>query len=234
MNILGVSNLTICTACRDSEAGVDAFRRRVEALAWLAESLRVVVCEGDSVDGTADKLLEWMEQDARARLDARIKLVKHNTGEPKYGSVVHPARFRNLARVFNEALDAVDLGWTDHVLFLPFDVEIEPDLVRRLLAHDVDLVSPMTWRNGMFYDTWACTPAEGEQWVNFPKAWAERHWHGKLIPMHTIGGTILIKVDVLKDGVRYTEEEVDRGFSKWARRLGYSCWLDTGTHVQHP
>lgn len=228
MSILQGSNLTICTACRDDEAGVAKFRQRVEALEWLAQSLQVIVCEGDSVDGTVSELLKWVEH------DPRIKLVKHNTGEPKYGSVVHPARFRNLARVFNEALDAVDLEWTDHVLFLPFDVEIRPDLAIRLMAHEADLVSPMTWRNGMFYDTWACTPAEGEQWVNFPKAWAERHWKGKLLPMHTIGGTILIKVDVLKDGVRYTEEEVDRGFSKWARRLGYSCWLDTGTHVQHP
>ena len=219
--------MTIASACRDSASRIETFRALVNGLDWPADDLRIVVCEGDSVDDTRARLYAWAEQ------DARLRVTVCDTGAPRYGSVVNAARFRNLARVFNAALDAVDLAWSDAVLFAPFDIDYAPSLLRRLAGHGVDMVSPLTWMGNIFYDTWALTQ-NGVNWCNFTRAWADEHLGDRLIEMTTVGGTVLIDAAILRAGCRYTEAEVDQGLSKCARAHGYQLWADTGMHVYHP
>ncbi len=223
------SNVTIATACRDSSHLVGQFRRQSEALEWPAERLRVAVCEGDSADDTWAQLMRWYVE--RPGL---IRLVRRDTGAQKWPSIVDAERFRQLAQVFNAALDLVDLEWSDYVLFVPFDVVFEPDLLRRLVGHGVDLVSPLTWRDGLFYDTWALVQFGGETWPNFDREWARRHLGSRLIEMDLVGGTMLMTADVLRAGCRYTEDEVDRGLARCARAKGFRCWVDAGLSVIHP
>ncbi len=188
----------------------------------------MAICEGDSVDDTWDALQLWGEK------DERVALVQTHTGAPHYPSIVDAGRFAVLATVFNAALGLVDLTWSDYVLFVPFDMQWQPDLAQRLAAHRVDMVSPLTWRDGLFYDTWAMTTLDGQTWDNFDRAWAEAHLGHGLIEMATIGGTVLIDAAVLRAGCRYTPDEVDRGLSHCARRHGFRLWVDPATEVMHP
>jgi glycosyltransferase involved in cell wall biosynthesis len=220
------ANVTICAPFRDSSKTVGKFIGQAQALSYPVDSLRFVVVEGDSQDDTWARLHEW------AIDDYRVTLATCDTGAPLYGSIVHPERFATLARVFNTALDAVDLTWSDYVLFTPSDVCFAPDTLARLLAHGKDMVSPMFWRNGIYYDTWASI-YQGNNFTNFTKAWAQERFQGELLEMDSIGGMMLMCADVLRSGCRYTTEDVDRGLCQTARKRGFTCWMDTATHIVH-
>lgn len=224
-----LSTVTIASACRDSADKVQAFRDRVEAVEWPRDRLRVCVCEGDSRDDTWERLGQWAMEDLE-----QIRIAKMDTGAPRYGHVVDKARFRQLARVFNRALSLVDLAWTGYVFFVPFDIEWSPDVIARLARHDEDMVSPLTFCDGRFFDTWALIQKDGSTWGNFTKAWAEQEFAGRLMEMQAIGGTVLMRVEVLRAGCRYTEDEVDRGLSRCARSHGFRTYVDAGCWVQHP
>lgn len=224
------SNVTIVTPMRDCAPILEQYRSRLETLDYPAERLRFVVCEGDSQDDTLALLNRW------AMADRRVTVVTKTTGKPRYGSVVHPERFEVLATVFNAALAAVDLDWTDSVLFLPADILYHSDLLRRLLplieTPGVDIVAPFVWMNGQFYDTWGFTRG-GASFAPFRVHIAETFKPGP-VAMETVGGTVLIRGDVLRAGARYTVEEVDRGFCKQAAALGFGVWADPCTDVFHP
>lgn len=220
-------NVTIVTPFRDSGAIVPRLIEQVDALDYPKGKLRVICVEGDSVDDTRDQLRAW------AQSSRRVKLVVCDTGKPKYPSIVHPERFAVLATVFNAGLDAVDQEWSDYVLFIPSDTLFAPDVLTRLLAHEVDLVAPMFWYGAFFYDTWGMR-YKGWQFTNFTRQWGASNLPVGLLEMDTIGGMILMRVDVLGAGCRYTLTEVDRGLCKAAQAAGFACWLDTGTHIEHP
>jgi hypothetical protein len=215
---------------------VQEFVQRFESLDYSVDALRIVCVEGDSVDDTAERLEAW------AAVDRRVTVVTCDTGKARFGSVVDPERFSVLAQVFNAGLERVDLEWADYVMMLPADIFYEPDIVKRLVKRaegvDVDVVCPLTWTLGppnrmRFYDLWALSEA-GRFFGPFSPEFAEARWGGRLAEMTTVGGTLLAKAAVLQAGVRYTEDEVDRGFSARARRLGYRLWLDSGASVYHP
>lgn len=220
-------NVTIVSPMRDFGAHVDDYRERVQALGQPLSALRFVIVEGDSVDDTWDRLQEWKAS------DWRVTLVKHNTGQPRYPSIIDGARFRALAAVFNAGLEAVRLDWSASVLFLPCDVTFEADMLNRLLAHDKDLIAPFFWGpgGGYFYDTWGFM-WRGAHFKNFPRSQMAGRSEQPL-QMDTIGGAILMRADVLRAGCRYTPEEVDHGLCKAAQALGFSVWADPTTHIEH-
>lgn len=226
-----MTNLTIVTPMRDCAGAFTEYLARVNSLDWPADDLRIVVAEGDSADMTPSLLRMW------ACDDPRVTVVTADTGKPRYGSVVDPERFRVLATVFNAGLDAVDLEWTDCVLFLPADIMIEPDLARRLVASassatGAHILAPFVWMGGQFYDVWAFT-RNGQPFAPF-RLHVAASFGPDPVPMDTVGGTMLIHGDVLRAGVRYTEDEVDRGFCHAARAQGFGVFADPTINVYHP
>lgn len=221
------ANVSIVSAMRDSVAGLSAFRSRFNALDYPPAQLRLIVVEGDSGDGTPQALREWAAQ------ERRLTVITCNTGRPHYGSVVDVERFRVLATVFNAGMEAVDLAWSSHVMFIPSDVEHGTDLLKRLLAHDLDLVAPFFWGpgGGWFYDTWGFT-RQGEGFTNFERGQLARYGD-QPIEMDTVGGCILMRAEVLRAGVRYAMVEVDRGLCRAARAQGFTVWADPTTHITH-
>lgn len=218
-------HITILTPMRDAERHLPSYLQRLFGLEWPPrKDLRFIVVEGDSKDGTVERLQKWQQY------DDRMTLVTCNTGTPKHGSVVNAERFRTLATVFNAGLEAVDLKWTHRVLMLPVDIEYDSDMLWRLAAWNVDAVSPLVFMRGVFYDLWAFS-RQGEYFPQFPESAVAQERH--LWDMDTIGGTMLIDAAILKAGVRYGEQEVDRDFSRAAKAAGFSLWADPTTKVYH-
>lgn len=217
-------HVTIVSPFRDNGPEVDAYIERIDALDWPHNHLRLICVEGDSTDDTRDRLWMW------AMEEWGVTVVDCPTHKPRFGQVVSDERFATLAKVFNTGLNAVNQDWSDYVLFLPSDIEYAPDLLKRLTIHDVDIVAAIVWENGLFYDTWAFMQ-HGQGWPKFGQGKA---LGDTLIPMDTVGGTMLSKASVLAAGVRYTADAVDRGYCLAARNHGFACWADPTTHVVHP
>lgn len=220
-------NVTIVSPFRDSAASIPAYVQRVEQLDYPETKLRYVAVEGDSVDHTWSMLNEWAES------RDGVRLVTCNTGKPRHGSVVNAERFATLAAVFNAGLDAVDLDWSDYVLFLPSDIEYSRDLLTRLVAHGKDIIAPFPYLNGRFYDIWAFS-REGNDFWPYTREQAREMFGDKPIQMDTVGCVMLMRYEILFLGVRYTETDVDRGLCAMARALGFTIWADPATEVVHP
>ncbi len=221
------ANVTICSPLRDASARIDHFLAHLSALDWPPDQLRCIWVEGDSVDDTYAQLA--MRRDA----DDRITLLKCDCHQPHFGSIVDPLRFQILATVFNTALDAVDLDWTDYVLFLPCDIKYETDLLQRLVACHLDILAPFSWQEDHFYDVWGFT-ADGRSigWIS--EVQALMHYGHEPVAFDTVGGTVLISNAVLSAGCRYTVDEVDRGLCKMAKAAGFGVYGYPGVKVYHP
>ena len=232
-------NVTITTPFRNNERHVPKYIFQAGKLDWPKRQLRWVLAEGDSTDATLQMLTEW------AGADKRVTVVKCDTGKPHYGSIVHPERFEILAHAFNTALEgAIADEWSDYNLFIPSDVLYKPDLIKRLMGWDKDVISPMFWigphegdpvqnANGMrFYDIWGFI-RDGQPLPPNGPAWYAAHYPQEPVQMDTTGGVMLYKAEIARAGARYTITEVDHGFCKEARKLGYTVWCDPTTHVVH-
>lgn len=218
-------HVTIVTPLRDAAAVLFEYTDRIDRLDYPLADLRLVFVEGDSADSTVE-LLERLWGD-----DPRATIVTCDTGSPKYGSVVNHDRFRVLATVFNAGLAVVDLVWSDYVLVLPVDIQFGPDLVAGLVSREVDVVAPYVFKGGRFYDIWGWS-SEGQFWVDFQESQMPKD--GALRLLDTVGGTVMIDAQVLRAGVRYSLEDVDRGFSRAARAAGFDLWADPAVIVRHP
>lgn len=219
-------NVTIVTPWRQHADDVLLYERRIAALDYPQDRLRMAFLENDSTDSTYGLLESW------AGLDQRITLEKRDTGGALYGSIINADRFRIMGTVFNFALELVDYDWSDYVLFLPCDIRFGPDLLTRLLAHQAPVVSPFVYQNGIFYDIWAFS-RNGHNFLAFGENRTEPMFGTRLLDMDTIGGVTLIDCDVLRAGVRYSTENVDRGFCEAARAKGFSIHADPTLHVYH-
>lgn len=219
-------NVTIVTPWRQHADDVLRYEQRITTLDYPPDRLRLAFLENDSRDETWDLLQSW------AKLDRRITLDKRDTGGPLYPSIVNARRFEIMGTVFNWALELVDYEWTDYVLFLPCDIHFGPDLLARLLAHHAPVVSPFVYQNGFFYDIWAFS-RNGHNFLPFAEGSTEALFGADLIEMETMGGVTLIDADVLRAGVRYSTEDVDRGFMTAARAAGFTVWADPSLHVYH-
>jgi glycosyltransferase involved in cell wall biosynthesis len=227
-------HVTVVTPMRNAERYLIDYSRRIDELEHPKDQLRVVVVEGDSVDATVSMVTAWAEQMRGQPM--QVSVVKCDTGKPHYGSVVNGERFWTLATVFNAGLEAVDMDWTDYVLVVPVDIMFRYDLLSRLLAWKRDVIAPFVYMNGVFYDIWAFS-MEDQFFGPFPEITGPipEALTEEVMPleMTTIGGTMLIAIDVLDAGVRYGLVEVDRDFSRDARAAGFRLWADPTTSVYH-
>ena len=199
----------------------------VYELDYPRQQIRIIAVEGDSQDDTRQILSTWYAY------DRRVSLLTCNTGKPHYGNVVHPERFAVLAQVFNTALDAVDLDWSDYVVFTPSDVCFGRDILARLMAHDKDMIAPFFWgADGLFHDTWGFTHG-GQEFGKFGRDHVSSLYGDAPIEMDTVGGMVLMRADVLRAGCRYTASEVDRGLCKAAKAQGFTVWADPATYIHH-
>ncbi len=221
------ANVTICSPLRDAGQILPAYRERIKRLVWPPHQLRIIAVEGDSNDDTWDQLQAWAAQ------DERVTLGKCDLGKPHYGSIVHPERFQVLATVFNAALNLVDLEWSDYVLFLPGDIEYQPELLGQLVSEQLDVLAPFSYQSGYFYDIWGFT-RDKRMFEKFTELDAFLHYGDRPIAMDTVGGTVLLSKAVLAAGCRYTVEEVDRGLCRQARLLGFEIYGHPGVQVYHP
>lgn len=219
-------NVTIVTPWRQRSREVQPYRARATGLDYPPSRLRWCFIEGDSTDETLALLAQWAGE------DPRVTLASKPTGSPYYGSVVNADRFRTLATVFNWGLDLVDMDWTDFVLFLPCDIYYHPDLLRRLLAHQLPVVAPFVFQDDRFYDVWAFS-RNGKDFRHFRRHDTAQFYGTDPIQLDTIGGVMLIDRAVLRAGCRYSTVNVDRGLCEAARAAGFTVWADPSLHVFH-
>lgn len=227
--------IAIWSTFRDDSQNVIPYYERILELDYPQSLLRLYLVEGDSVDDT-HQLLKDIET-----YDYRLSVVKHDTGQPRYSSVIDTERFRLLAKVNNVALNAiVRHKWAEIAVLIESDLIYQPDLLRRLLNSRPDpkaFISPMIWLDMKgwygFYDIWAYRLLRGDAFPTGSREWYGEHFPQVVFEVESTGSVIMLPMQALIDGCRYDDEAV-RGFCISGRMKGYQIYVDPNIHVIHP
>lgn len=224
-----MTHVVICSAVRNGMAYLPAYRSQIEQLKREGGlTLQVCILEGDSTDGSRAFLEAWQ----RERPDQLI------LGHQAVGLTANlDDRAARWAAVGNACLDLIpaDSPHT-HVLWLEADLCFPPELLTRLLSHRVDIVAPIVWLGGCFYDTWGFRELDGTRWTakpgHFPHFVTQT-----LYELGSVGSCVLFRREIFDRGVRFRgpyETGLLVGVCHDARALGFRVFADLSTAILHP
>jgi hypothetical protein len=223
-----MAHVVICSLVRDGIDYLPSYRRQLESLLLNKDAdWHLCILEGDSRDGTWEYLVQWAAE------DPRVTIGKENVGD----TAEKEDRAARWARVGNACFDLIPehLDYS-HVVWLESDLCFPPDLFQRLLSHNVDVVAPIIWLGGHFYDTWGFRDLNGRRWTN-NAPYHPQYRPMSLMEMGSVGSCVLFRREILDAGVRLKgtyENGLLVGMCNDARELGFKVFADTSTAILHP
>ncbi len=220
--------IAICSLIRDGRHYVENYRAQLNALKLPPDyEWRLFILEGDSKDDSWAYLKKWASE------DPRVTIGKSDVGP----STEIQDRAARWARAGNACLDLIpqDLNYS-HLLWIEADLVFPAETLKRLLDQDVDIIAPMIWLGGLFYDTWGFRDLSNKKWTN------EAPYHPQyrpltLLEMGSVGSCVLFRGEILRKGIRFRgpyENGLLVGMCQDARKLGYRVFSDTSTAILHP
>lgn len=220
--------VAICSLVRNGMEYLATFRRQLEALSEQQGCRWRLYClEGDSSDDSWSFLQAWAQQ------DPRLTIAQLSVG----GAANNQELAHNWARAANACLDLVPAsGDHTHLLWLESDLCFPAELLTRLLRHHCDVVAPIVYLGGYFYDTWGFRGVDGRRWQNKPPYHPDYQAH-QLLPMQSVGSCVLFSRKLIDHGIRMKadmENGLLVGMCTDARAAGMQVWADTSTAILHP
>lgn len=219
----------LASCWRDSASYLPRYVEQVRKLrAESNEPLHLVAVEGDSVDTTWTDLHQSHEFDS-------ILHCEH--GGPKYPSVDHPQRWRQLSTVGNVALCAAlrQMHPQDRFVFIESDLTWEPATILSLADHllSVDAVAPMSMCGARFYDIWGHM-RDGVRFNAHPPYY--RGWTPgtqDMVPIDSAGSCFALSYEALRVA-EFSAIDCIRGIGRSLRTRGFTLWIDPTLSVEHP
>lgn len=228
-------NVVVLTPFRNARKYLPLYFEQMSALKVAlgleGMSLRIVAAEGDSLDGTRERLIEMARE-----YNIPLSVIDTTHGHMRWGSVEDPVRMRVMSDVMNAALGQVR-DTDDVVVWIMSDLEWDTkDVVGMILAVadskvEFDILSPLAVLDSdRFYDTWAYRK-DGKRFnVNWP--FCENLQRGRyLLEIDSAGSCLVMGGEVARDCRADEQEAVS--FCQNARDKGYRIALGTGWSVVH-
>jgi hypothetical protein len=233
--------ITICSAFRQATGHLSRYFAQVEALQKLltqrGDLLNLVLGYGDSTDGTAEWLFDYCSYSIGAHL-----INCHHNG-PRWASVEHPDRFKQLAYVANKIWANIPPD-ADVVVFLDGDLIWEAATLLALIDHTgtYPAVAPMVMhlpgyeRYGpghipYFYDCYAFR-RNGVRFTNRPPYHADVPG-ATMLQLDSAGACMAMRGDLAR-AVRFPETDVIVGMCRQIYERGDSVFMDCRLRVYHP
>ena len=220
-----VTTVAIFSLFRDNAGPyINQYANRIRSLTY--EDIIVYAVEGDSRDGTLAQL-KSLEDDS-------FRVVSHNTGIERYGSVVNQRRFDCLGATGNAVLDKIaEDGLADEVLFLDSDLLYSPTLIDDLLATGKEMVAPMIMAGHSFYDIWAFRYEEDGEIKNFSPDPAYPMSFSEPFEIWSAGATVMMPASAIYNGARHNGEAIV-SLCREVIKMGHKLYCDPNTIVYHP
>lgn len=210
-------------------AYIDRYMAQVEDLRRELDghTLHCIWGEGDSVDGTRAALESAATQ--------HTQLIDVTCNGPKFGSVVSPERFAQLATIWNKMLDCIPDD-ADAVVIVESDL-IWTGKAIAALVHDLDVfpvVGGMVWNQTpqtIFYDIWAYR--QGGERFNQTAPWFPQHADSQYVKVDSIGSVVAMRGKIAQT-FRLPPADVLVGYCNQIRGVGGSIWVDRKVDIVHP
>ena len=210
------ASVTLCSIMRNSAHYLDRYLEQVTALRRRLE-VRLVVTYGDCTDNTYGQLItSGVEMD----------LAECSHGGPNFGSIDHPTRWDQIAKVVRFTLDRVgDPG--DALIWVEADLIWHPDVMLGLVTDldHVPAVAPQLLANNSirWYDTFSYR-RNGEMFNGQPPYYQPPNYQSdQLVPIDSCGSCFVTDGDYWRDWSGHWPYTPDGGM-----------WLDPALTVWHP
>lgn len=253
-------NVLILTPIRNAISHLETYFHLLNELDYPREKLSLAVLEGDSNDGTFQRLLKLQEK--HGHRFARIQLFQRHHGvrlpEPRWNPSIQRQRRSLIAQARNQLL-SLALQDQDYVLWLDSDLADYPqNLLKRLLSAKKDIVVPGCYKaDGSTFDMntfifkESRNDAERPEYLldglfQPPTSAGRRYLSDyqssdaqSVIPVDSVGGTaLLVHAEIHRRGVNfppwpfqgYIETE---GFAMAARELGIQSFGMPNLKILH-
>lgn len=227
-------NVALGSIFRNSAAYLPRYFDQVAALRdplfKAGHSLRLILVEGDSTDGTGIEL-------TRRSVSFPTTFEIRNHGGPVFGSVDDAQRWRQISFVCDGVLEQVG-EQDDALIYVESDLIWNAETMLALLEHlkEVDAVAPMCfWKQvepiRWFYDTWGFRK-DGARFKPDPP------YHpaldGQMTEIDSAGSCIVMRGAVARQ-CRFVPSELGIvGFCADLRAKGFKLHLDPAYAVYHP
>lgn len=226
-------NVATVSIIRDGRHYLDRFTAQLaglrDVLAADGHTLRSVVVEGDSTDGSWHLL-----QAAMLRHELRVDLSQCNHGGPVFGSVEDETRWQNISLVYNAALSRVR-SEDDWVLHVEADLVWAPETLAGLLGQlrAYDAVAPLVLRQPwQFYDVFGFRTLDGRRFQPAPPF----HPDGLdgFTEIGAAGSCLAVRGCYARQARWEPPELVSVGWCAGLRVQGARLWVDPASQVYHP
>jgi hypothetical protein len=217
--------VSVCCTLRQDAAYVDAFVAQIGVQQQRRHRLTSinVVCDGQGV--TSGSLQEF------ARRDSRVRLITEVTSDHAVTSVEEKAV--QWAAIANQVVEAGLQSDATHLLYLEPDLCFPLDLIDQLTVRGKDIIAPIVWLGGAFYDSWGFRDLSGKNIQQVHGIHAEM----SPIELGSVGSCVLFRREVFDRGIRFRgpfEQGLLVGVCQDARQLGFTVWADPAVAIVHP
>lgn len=215
--------MILASVFRDSAEYLERYVNQVKALREEMP-VYVVAVEGDSTDDTWAMLQ-----------DTDFYVLKCEHGGPKFGSIDHPTRWRQIASACQVAMIAATrLCEPDDVFgYIESDLIWEPETLVTLVddLSRVPAVAPMSMVGDRFYDSWGHRKdgVEFRGSAPFFDGWDPE----ALTPIDSAGSCFVTRGHYLQF-LNFSPVDCIRGIGQSLRDNGYQLYLDPTVKVEHP
>jgi hypothetical protein len=223
--------IVIGSVFRDSTSYLPRYFEQVKDFAEkVNEPVKVIAAEGDSTDST------WSNLRHHRGLDVTVLKVEH--GGPKFGSQVHPLRWRQLSVPCNAVVCAAQrvVGPGDRFVYVESDLIWDTTLMCGIVddLDEVCAVAPMSMIDGMarFYDIWGYTK-DGKRFNSHPPYFPGYDPNSGLVPIDTCGSCFGVTAQMVPH-IAFSHKDCIRGVGRSLWESGYGLFLDPTLAVYHP
>jgi hypothetical protein len=219
-------HVLVAVPVRDAADTIDELFRCIRALRYPRDKLSLALLEGDSVDGTFERLKEL------ARLHntgfRRIEVIKRDFGTitpvPRWAPALQRSRRSNIARLRNELVKQA-LQDEDWVLWIDADIIAFPeDILSTLISIGARIVHPNAVRvpgaDSMDLNAWvserpippaimAASISDGlyQPPKSFQRLYLSDLRYRDIVPLNSVGGTmLLVDADLHRAGLLFPEQ----------------------------
>jgi glycosyltransferase involved in cell wall biosynthesis len=227
-------NVATVSIIRDGLGYLERFTAQLaglrDALAADGHTLRSIVVEGDSTDGTWPAL-----SGAFARHGLTADLSQHAHGGPAFPSIEHPQRWAQVSAVYNAALARLTAA-DDWVLHVEADLLWAPATLATLLAYlrDYDAVTPMVYYGayGPFYDTFGFRSLSGARFLPHPPYHPDGTMTG-LTELSAAGNCVAVRGQYAR-AAQWSPVDASVGWWAAMRAAGARLYVEPMVQVVHP
>jgi hypothetical protein len=225
--------VAVASAHRNNELWLPKYFLQIARLRTYLESycsIRVIMGEGDSADGTREALIRQAQLS-----DIDFELLNCDHGGPEFGSTEAPERMKALSAVGNALFEAVKPE-DDVLVYIESDlIWSPPDIARLVWAAEnksagFDVFAPMVMAHDLFYDIWGFRGLDGRRFD--PVA---PHFPGMLgndfFEIGSAGSCLVMKGEVAR-ACRIRNDYCLVGWCQDAREKGYRIAVRTDCSVR--